>query len=180
MTDVTGGFERITPVDVKRNPFTLIADDWFLLTAGTEENGFNTMTASWGGLGELWNRKVAFVFVRPQRYTMGFMETNELFTMSFFSGEYRETLEFCGSHSGENVDKIAQTGLTPFAPVEGATAFQEANLVMACRKLYSQDLDSARFLDPSIESLYPEKGYHRFYIGEITDVLLKPGSGLSE
>jgi len=166
-------FRKIEPVDIERNVFRLIADDWFLLTAGELDKNFNTMTASWGGLGELWHRKVAFVFVRPQRFTMSFMESNDLFTMSFFGEEYRETLKYCGTNSGENVNKIDQTGLTPFKPIEGTVSFKEAKLVLVCRKLYSQDLDHTRFLDPGIEGLYPEKGYHRLFVGEITEVLKK-------
>jgi len=177
VTPPSGLFERIQPQDIRRNPFTLIADDWFLLTAGTGENGFNTMTAGWGLLGELWRKKVAFVFVRPQRATRRFMDSAELFSMSFFTGEYRGVLDFCGTHSGDSVDKVARTGLTPITPVPGVTAFEEADLILSCRKLYTQDLDPARFLDPSIEPLYPEKGYHRLYAGEIVDVLRKVSSG---
>jgi flavin reductase (DIM6/NTAB) family NADH-FMN oxidoreductase RutF len=177
MTPPSSRFERILPKDIRRNPFALIADDWFLLTAGTvEKTGFNTMTASWGGLGELWRKKVAFVFVRPQRATRRFMDSGEMFSMSFFTAEYRGMLDFCGTHSGDQVDKVARTGLSPITPVPGVTAFEEADLILSCRKLYTQDLDPARFLDPSIESLYPEKGYHRLYVGEIVDVLRKVSS----
>jgi flavin reductase (DIM6/NTAB) family NADH-FMN oxidoreductase RutF len=176
MTAPSNRFEPIRPEDIRRNTFSLIAEDWFLLTAGTVERGYNTMTASWGGLGELWRRKVAFVFVRPQRYTLRFMESNDPFTMSFFPEEHREALNFCGTHSGEHVDKAARSGLTPITPADGATAFEEAGLILVCRKLHSQDLDSTRFIDPEIESLYPEKGYHRMYVGEITGILRKPAS----
>lgn len=170
-------FESIPPEEIRRSPFTLIADDWFLLTAGSPEKGFNTMTAAWGALGELWSRKTAFVFVRPQRHTMRFMESSGLFTMSFLPGDYREALQFCGTHSGRDVDKPARTGLTPFAPAEGATAFEEAGLILVCRKIHAQDLDPERFLDPSIGELYPAGDYHRLYVGEILEVLRKPGKG---
>lgn len=179
MNKIPERFQKIDPEDIQRNVFRLIAEDWFLLTAGDITTSFNTMTASWGGLGELWSRKVAFVFVRPQRFTMRFMEENELFTMSFFGEEYRSALKFCGSHSGENVDKMEQTGLTPFQPATGAVSFKEANLVLTCRKLHSQDLDSSRFIDPGIEDLYPQKGYHRIYVGGIEGVLRK-GKGTDD
>jgi len=104
---------------------------------------------------------------------MSFMDSRDLFTMSFFGEEYRETLKYCGTNSGENVNKIDQTGLTPFEPVDGAVSFMEADLILVCRKVYTQDLDSTRFLDPGIEGLYPEKGYHRLFVGEIVEVLKK-------
>ncbi|MBN2588098.1 MAG: flavin reductase [Candidatus Fermentibacteraceae bacterium] len=169
-------FRELEPVEINDNVFRLIAEDWFLLTAGTPSGGYNTMTASWGGMGELWNRKVSFVFVRPQRYTMRFMEKNGLYTMSFFDRAHRQTLNFCGSHTGRDVDKAEQTGLSPFQPREGATAFRQARLILVCRKLYHQDLRPDDFLEDWIEELYPEQGYHRMYIGAIEEVLIRDSS----
>jgi len=164
-------FKEIKPGDISESVFKLIAEDWFLLTAGTAANGYNTMTASWGGMGQLWHKRVAFVFVRPQRHTWKFMENNELFTMSFFPEEHRDALKYCGSHSGRDTDKAGETGLTPFEPSDGSIAFEEAKLILECRKLYFGDFQPERFLDDKIDGLYPEKGYHRMYIGEIEKVL---------
>ncbi|MEN8209083.1 MAG: flavin reductase [Candidatus Fermentibacteria bacterium] len=164
-------FKEIKPDDISDSVFKLIAEDWFLLTAGSPADGYNTMTASWGGLGQLWHKRAAFVFVRPQRHTWKFMENNELFTMSFFSEAYRDALKYCGSHSGRDTDKALETGLTPFEPSAGTAAFEQAALILVCRKLYFQDFKPERFLDNEIDSLYPEKGYHRMYIGEIEKVL---------
>jgi len=164
-------FLEINPDSITDNVFDLISEKWFLLTAGSTSAGYNTMTASWGGLGQLWQKRVAFVFVRPQRHTWTYMENNGMFTMSFFNEEYREELKYCGSQSGRNVDKAAETGLTAFEPLPGTTAFEEACLILVCRKLYYQDIEPVRFLDDKIDSLYPQKGYHRMYIGAIESVL---------
>lgn len=169
---MNGSFIELEPTDLQENVFRLIAEDWFLLTAGAPGAGYNTMTASWGGMGELWNRKVSIVFVRPQRYTWKFMEKNGLFTMSFFGPGYRKALNYCGSHSGRDVDKAGETGLTPFQPFEGTIAFREARLVMVCRKIYHQDLQPGNFLEDWIEENYPERDYHRMYIGAIEKVLV--------
>jgi len=166
-------FIEIEPDAITENAFSLIAEDWFLLTAGTTPGKYNTMTASWGGLGQLWHRRVAFVFVRPQRYTRIFMDDNDLFTMSFFDSSYRDALKYCGSHSGRDVDKAALTGITPFEPLTGTTAFEEANLICICSKIYYQDFQPEKFLEMDIEGLYPEKGYHRMYVGAIKRVLRK-------
>ena len=164
-------FKEIKPDDISESVFKLIAEDWFLLTAGAQADGYNTMTASWGGMGQLWHKRVAFVFVRPQRHTWKFMENHELFTMSFFPENYRDALKYCGSHSGRDTDKAAGTGLTPFEPSDGTASFEEARLILVCRKLYWQDIQPERFLDDKIDSLYPDKGYHRMYVGEIEKVL---------
>lgn len=62
-------FGRIDPKELNQNVFSMIGEQWMLVTAGTAER-CNTMTASWGGLGVLWGKPVATVYIRPQRYTL--------------------------------------------------------------------------------------------------------------
>ncbi|MCL2445696.1 MAG: flavin reductase [Oscillospiraceae bacterium] len=158
------------PVNIRdtKHPVKLIADDWALLSAGTPEH-WNTMTISWGGVGEIWGRDAAFVFVRPQRYTYQFMQQQDYFTVAF--GLPKETLKLCGKLSGRDGDKIAQAGLT--AQMEGEAVFPaQAELVYICRKLHAQDLDPAGFIDPHIAGHY-DGDYHRMFIGEIVQCLRK-------
>src|SRR5699024_11934868 len=98
-------FTRIDPKELNKNVFSLIGDRWMLITAGTREK-CNTMTASWGGLGVLWGKPVATVYIRPQRYTMEFVEGSEFFTLAFFGEAYRKALALCGSKSGREIDKV--------------------------------------------------------------------------
>ena len=165
------GFKETKPELLTDNPFKLIGSDWMLITAGTPES-FNTMTASWGGLGILWERKVAACFIRPTRYTFGFAERSPYFTLSFFEERYRKALTYCGTHSGRNTDKIREAGLTPVKE-GGFVYFEEARLVLACRKIYFQDINPERFLDPKIGEMYPRKDYHRMFIGEIVKCLVR-------
>lgn len=162
-------FTETAPELLTDNPFKLIGTDWMLITAGTADS-FNTMTASWGGLGVLWERKVAMCYIRPTRHTFSFVEQAALFTLSFFGEEHRKTLQYCGTHSGRNTDKVKGAGLTPVKE-GGFIYFNEARLVLACRKLYAQDIDPKLFLDPTIGGMYPQKDYHRMYIGEIVKCL---------
>lgn len=163
-------FKLIKPEALTDNVFKLLDKDWMLITAGTPKH-YNTMTASWGHMGIMWNLPVAIAWIRPQRYTYEFTEKYSLFTLSFFTEEYRNALQFCGSRSGRDHDKAAETRLTPMATESGNVFFQQARLVMECRKLYSDDLKSENFLVPEIERKhYPTKDFHRFYIGEITRV----------
>ena len=165
-------FKTIQSEALRDNPFKLIGEDWMLITAGTKE-AFNTMTASWGGLGVLWDKNVAFVFVRPTRHTFTFMEQVRVFTLSFFEKRFQSALEFCGANSGREVNKIAKTGLTPAFDLADAIYFSEARLVLVCRKIHTQDLDPARFLDPAIADFYAAKDYHRLFIGEIMHCLIR-------
>ncbi len=150
---------------MKDNVFGLLADRWMLVTAGNKDS-WNTMTASWGGLGHLWNKDVAFAFVRPTRHTFGFMETAGLYTLSFFGPQWREALAVCGKVSGRDCDKAALTGLKPLEAASGAIIFEQADFALVCRTVHKQDLDPAGFIDPSIKNHYHDD-YHRLYIGEI-------------
>lgn len=144
-----------------------------LITAGTPDN-FNVMTASWGGLGVLWGKNVCFVFVRPHRHTYKFMETNQHFTLSFFSEKYREILNFCGKNSGRDLDKISATGLTLASEDGQGVYYKEARLVLQCKKIYYHDFNPENFKDSDIDSHYPNNDYHRLYVGEIEQTLAKP------
>lgn len=160
-------FCTIDPKLLHDNPFQLIGSDWMLITAGTPES-FNTMTASWGGLGVLWQRNVCFCFIRPTRFTYEFIEKAENFTLSFFDESYRGALTLCGTKSGRDIDKARAANLTPIVgKLDGTTGFAEARLILECKKLYFEDMNSSHFIDPTIENNYPEKDYHRMYVGEI-------------
>ena len=164
-------------VDVKtladENAFDLIGKDWMLVTAGNKEK-FNTMTASWGGIGWLWNRPVAFVFIRPERHTHAFVEGEGRMTLSFYKEEYRDILKFCGSKSGRDVDKVKETGLTPVALESGAMTFGEARLTLDCRKLFKASMTAANFIDKAIlEKWYnaqPGGSLHDVYVVEIENI----------
>jgi flavin reductase (DIM6/NTAB) family NADH-FMN oxidoreductase RutF len=164
--------KKININDLKQSATKLIGKDWMLVTAGNTES-CNTMTASWGGLGELWNRPVAFIFVRPTRYTYEFIERENFFTLSFFEEKHRKTLQLCGTISGRKSDKIAESGLTPVASDNGSVFFQEAKLVLECKKLYFADLNPENFLDQNLEKHYPHKDYHRVYVAEIVNTYAK-------
>jgi len=166
------------------SPVQRIDDEWMLITAGNASMGpghWNTMTASWGALGELWNKDVAFVFMRPNRRTRIFIDDNPLFTLSFFEEKYHKALTFCGEKSGRDYDKAAETGLTPIVfgseiadgRIAGAIAFREASEIIVCRRIYEQDIDPAHFIDKSISDNYPKKDYHRVYVGETLTMLTR-------
>ena len=164
------GFNEVSIDSLNINPFTKIGKQWMLVTSGNINN-WNTMTASWGGLGVIWRRNVSYVFVRYSRLTFEFMEKNSTFTLSFFPEKYRDALSYCGSNSGRDVDKTKKTGLIPFAPTENSVSFNQAEFILVCKKLYAGGIEAKDFIDPSINENYKTKDYHKMYIGEITKVL---------
>lgn len=165
-------YKEIKPEELSGNTFKMIGSDWMLVSAADGEK-FNTMTASWGGLGVLWSKPVCFVFIRPQRYTYEFTEKSDRLTLSFFGGEEREALTVCGRKSGRDCDKVAEAGLTPVWVGEGAPSFEEAKIVLDCRKIYVDDIEEEKMLDSSIMKNYAAKDFHRVYVCEIERVLVK-------
>lgn len=163
--------KKIDVQDLQLNPFTAIGQQWLLLTAGDRDSA-NTMTASWGGMGVLWNKPVVTVYVRPQRYTYQFMERSDYFTVAFFDESWRQALNLCGSKSGREVDKVNECGFSLAYGEGDAPYFQEAQLVLVCKKLYFDDIEPSHFLTPDIDPKnYPNKDYHRMYIGQVMEVL---------
>ncbi len=164
--------KKINIKELPGNVVSLFDDKWCLITAGTKES-YNTMTASWGAMGELWNKDVCFCFIRPQRYTYEFTEKNDLFTLSFFGEEYRDALTFCGRKSGRDCDKAKETGLTP-TEVDGSVSFEESEIVIVLKKVAVQDINPEGFIDGTIDGkCYPMKDYHRMYIGEVVSCYVK-------
>ncbi len=154
------------------NFFKRIGSEWTLITAGTPEK-FNTMTASWGGVGVLWNKNVVFTFIRDSRYTLEFVDSNDYYSISFFGGEHMKELAFCGKNSGRDIDKVKATGLTPVFD-ENAPYFEEADLVLICRKLYRQSMNAESFIDKTdAEKWYADSDWHEVFVGEIVRVLKK-------
>lgn len=144
-----------------------------LLTAGDEKH-LNTMTIGWGQLGTLWNLPVCTVYVRPERYTYEFMEAQDTFSVSVLPDSARDIARLCGTRSGREVDKVSACNLTVCRGAGNTPFFEEAELVLVCRKLYWQDIDPAHFLDPETDGKwYPEKDYHRMYIGKIVEAYRK-------
>ena len=155
------------PIDlIEMNPFTKIGKEWALVTAG-DKGKANTMTVSWGG------KNVVFIFIRDSRYTKEFIDSHEFFSLSFLGEEYRESLNYCGSHSGRDEDKFHKAALTP-AFRHSIPYPDEANLVLLCRKMAAVPITEDTFVDPQImEKWYADHDMHTMYVGEIIDTLAR-------
>lgn len=167
--DTVKTFQPVAPKEISENAIKLIGDKWMLVTAGDSAK-FNMMTANWGCMGYLWNKPVVFIFIRPERHTFGFIEENPSFTLSFFAPEYRKALEICGSVSGRDVNKVEKSGLTPYFMSSGNVSFEEAYLVLECKKLYAEPLNPEAFIDKDILAKKyntEEGGLHKVYVAEI-------------
>ncbi len=168
-------FQPFSLDDIDINPFTKIGKDWALISAGTKNN-YNAMTASWGGMGILWGKKVAFLFIRESRYTKELIDQGEMFSVSFLGEDYREALNYCGANSGRDGDKFEAAGLTPAFKL--STPYpDEANFVLICHKLAAVPMTKETFLDGSIDAKFyageDKDNYHTLYIGEIMESMAR-------
>ena len=155
--------------EMQAKVFTDFADEWALLTAGTPEK-WNTMTIGWGALGTIWGKPACTVYVRTSRYTYEFMEDSDIFTVSFYPEECRKALSFCGSRSGREHDKAAETGLIPVPAGEGVT-FRQAKRTLVCKKMYRQLMDGEQIPAEVTKRFYTNDAMHVMYIGEVIDVI---------
>ena len=161
------------PIDVlEMNPFTKIGKEWALVTAGSKSK-CNTMTVSWGGVGVLWGKNVIYIFIRDSRYTKEFIDNGDFFSISFLDNAYRDALNYCGAHSGRDVDKFEEAGLTP-AFRHSIPYPDEANFVILCKKMAAVPITEDSFVDPSIsKKWYADGDMHTMYVGEIIDMMAR-------
>lgn len=166
-------YNNIDPQNLQQNMINHISKEWMLITAGSFD-ACNTMTASWGGVGFIWNKPVAFIFVRDSRYTFNFLQENASFSLSFFPKSHRNTLNLCGKVSGRDADKIKQAELTKIETPHKLVSFAEANLIFECQKIITQKLDYNNIFEPFkteiVNKYYKESGVHYFYIAEILNI----------
>lgn len=164
-------FQPFPLEELEFNPFKAIGQDWGLVSAGTKEAA-NTMTISWGGVGVLWGKNVAFIFVRDSRFTKEFIDGNDFFSVSFMDAGHRNALNYCGSHSGRDGDKVTAAGLT-WNYKHSIPFIDEGNLVLLCNKMAAMKITKDCFLLPEIEKWYQDGDMHTMYVGEIIEVLAR-------
>lgn len=165
-------FKEISVYDLKDNPFQMISKDWLLITA-KKDGKVNTMTASWGGVGYIWNKPVAFIFIRPQRYTKEFIDAGTELSLSVLPDEFRDKLTYFGRVSGRDEDKIKTAGLE-LDECGGVPYFKDSKNVFICKKLFAQELSESSFLEEGLtEKNYPSKDFHTMYVIEIEKLLTR-------
>ncbi len=164
-------FQPFSIEDIEFNPFEKIGKEWALVSAGSKKSA-NTMTVSWGGVGVLWGKNVAFIFIRDSRYTKEFIDNGSFFSITFFDDTYKEALNYCGSHSGRNEDKVEKAGLT-WAYKHSIPYLDEGNLVLLCEKLSATKIDEASFISPDIKKWYADNDMHTMYIAEIIEAMAR-------
>ncbi len=165
-------FQPFTADMMECNPFEKIGVEWMLVTAGNEEKA-NTMTASWGGMGVMWGKDIAFIAVRQSRYTKELIDREGTFSLSFLGKKHHSMMMYLGTVSGRKEDKIKIGGVV-LDYERGIPYVDQADLVLICKVMSATLLDKEGFIDPNIDGKwYPDQDYHTLYIAQITDFLAR-------
>lgn len=162
-------FKEISAKEIGDNLIKAISEEWMLVAAGDREK-YNMMTASWGFAGEMWGNDCMAAVIRPQRYTLEFINNSDYFTLSFY-GDNKDIHKICGSRSGRDTDKTALTGLTPVFS-DNTVYFEQARMVVVCKKQYVGQMEADCFTDKEPLRWY-NGDFHYMIIGKIEKVLVK-------
>ncbi len=115
-----------------------------------EELGRNLITIAWCGVG-CSDPEIISVSIRPERYSYRMIEESGCFTVNIPTADMAGQVNLCGTVSGRDVDKFAESGLTPVpgkkvpAPLVG-----ECPLNIECRLVEIKPL-----------------GVHHIFFGEV-------------
>jgi flavin reductase (DIM6/NTAB) family NADH-FMN oxidoreductase RutF len=133
----------------------------------------NAMTIGWGFLGTMWGRPVWTVAVRHSRHTFKKMEENENWIVCALPANMKETLDFCGTKSGRDVDKFKEMKLTVKKGLTiDAPYLDECSIHYECKTIFKTDMKPGQ-LDATIEKeMYKTKDWHMIYMGEVKGVYI--------
>ncbi len=158
-------FKKTSVYDLPFNVFEEINKNWMLITAKNPDGKVNTMTASWGMMGEIWGKEAVTVYIRQSRYTKEFVDSQEYFTLSLFDG-YKKELGVLGSKSGRDGDKISEVGFT-IEEVDNQPTFSQCKAVLVCKKMYQDDIAIKDMKEDIVKAMYQDGDQHTMYIAEI-------------
>lgn len=170
-------FKSIDAKDIDQNIFKLLEVDHSVITAGTDSL-YNSMTASWGGWGRLYEKQIAWCTLNAGRYTLELIKKNETFTFSFFDEAYKDQVLFLGSKTGRDSDKMKEVKLTKVDTPSGNITYKEAFLVIECKLIQQSTINPEDVKEPEdkefLNKAYKNaNNYHQLLIGDITKVWLR-------
>ena len=168
-------FVTVTPEDFDENIFNLVGKDWTVITAGDQPN---SMVASWGGVGIMFNKPVTWNFLRANRYTLEKIRETGTYTMCYFPDQYKGDIMQFGMKSGRNTDKMAQTKLTPMVTPDGYPAYAEAKIIIECKLIAASTVSKDEFYTEEAKTFLQEgfddaKDWHKLVYGEITKIYIR-------
>jgi len=153
------------PLSISETLTTRIQKGAFLTVKAGDS--LNTMTIGWALIGYIWRRNVFMVAVRNSRQTFLIIEKAADFTVTVPAADMKDTIMFCGSNSGREVDKFKACNLTPLAAQHTISpVLKMPGIHLECRICFKAPMDPV-YLNPALDDLYPVNDYHTLYFGDI-------------
>lgn len=147
-----------------RETMEFLTNNGAFLTAGNKPN---VMTISWGAIGVLWGKKIMIVPVRESRYTKEFIDNTGCFSVSVPYDKMFKELNYCGSKSGRDCDKIKDMGLNMLACIKIPTFYVDGcDLVLECKVITKLPL-TMDMLPDEYKKFYSTSDMHTLYIAEV-------------
>lgn len=167
-------FTEVAPAEFDQNIFKLVNQDYTVITAGTIP-AHNSMIASWGGYGILFNKPASWCFLRANRYTLEKLREGEKYTFCYFPEAYKQDIMPFGTISGRDSNKMSETTLTPVATPDGLTAWKEAKVIFECTLSAVTTVSKSDFYTQEGQDFVQEgfddaKDWHKFVFGEVTHI----------
>ena len=138
-----------------------------LLTSCSADGRPNIMALGWGFFGSYYHDHcVAVVAVRPACHTFKLLDEVPEFVLCVPTREIAEAVSFCGSASGRNHDKFAETGLTPLpSTYVRPPSIAECPIHVECR-IYHPQRPPHMILTPEHRRA-PLRAQHTIYFAEV-------------
>lgn len=170
-------FTNIPATDIKDNVFKLVGQDYTVITAGNDSL-YNSMTASYGGWGQLFDKPTTWCFLRANRYTLEVIKKEQTYTMSYFADNYKDQVLFFGSKTGRNSEKMKENTLTKVSTPSGNISYKEARLIIECKLIQVTSVNPDDFYTEEgrrfvVDASKESNEYHKVVFGEITNVWIK-------
>jgi flavin reductase (DIM6/NTAB) family NADH-FMN oxidoreductase RutF len=162
---------QIGPMENLVETFQALSHPGGLLVSLDARRRPNVMTIGWGSIGIFWGRPIFTIVVRPSRYTYQCLEKTGDFTVNLLPRKLADVAGFCGTVSGRDHDKFAESSLTslPSRHVK-SPMIAECVLSYECKVVHTNDLMPKTLARELARSCYPKGDHHRFYYGEILGV----------
>ena len=128
-----------------------------LLVSRAPDGRPNVMAISWGYIGFQWNKPIFVVPVRKTRFSHGLIAARKEFVVCVQPESMDDAMEFCGTKSGREVDKLAALGLgTMSVPGVETPAVAGSAVAYACRVIHTAESEP--------------RSNHTLFFGEILGV----------
>lgn len=157
------------------NPFTFIGTQGFVATAEADGK-INTTTVTWGGMGIMFNKNVAFICIQDSKFTKELIDKSNTFSMTFFDPDkkqFKNAMKYLKAATGRTEDKIAAAGLSVNRSLK-VPFIDEGNFVLILEKLAAIPLTTEYITKKWLcDEFYPDNGTDTIYIADILEILAR-------